>query len=44
METEIYHEIDPAVNSLTLWTKKKKKKKENKDRRKHNVRLKTLWV
>ena len=43
METEIYHEIDPAVNSLTLWTKKKKKKK-NKDRRKHNVRLKTLWV
>ena len=26
METEIYHEIDPEVNSLTLWTKKKKKK------------------
>ena len=28
MEIETYHEIDLAVNYLTLWTKKKKKKKK----------------
>ena len=28
MEIETYHEIDLAVNYLTLWTKKKKKRKK----------------